>query len=114
MRKKLVIGERSTEHTRVPEVELKKDMIFVNQEKRYYNGHDTGNAWAVKETRTHVFRTDDQVKAVKPIGRSSPLTMVLTCRWIHPITPTQSRLHILLHTFFSSPIPLLGTHFQRS
>lgn len=67
--RRLIIGERVTESTRVARVEYKKYMVFVHQEKKFYPGSggvaDNGadSSWAVKEIRTHVFRKDLTVQA---------------------------------------------------
>jgi hypothetical protein len=62
--KQLTIGSIVTESTHVPKVEIKKDMLFVHQEKKLYGGQGefAPDDWAVKEIRTHVFRTNVEVK----------------------------------------------------
>ncbi|OCF31470.1 hypothetical protein I316_06872 [Kwoniella heveanensis BCC8398] len=59
--RRLRVGDNVTQVVRVPRVEFKKDMIFVQQEIFIYSGRRTRDAlgeddWSVRELRTHVFR----------------------------------------------------------
>ena len=69
----LIIGEKVTEMTKVGKVEFKNDMIFVHQEKTLFMGERRtgGKDHAVKEIRTHVFRTYKAAAATT--SQSEPL-----------------------------------------
>ena len=49
--------------TRVKKVDYKNNMIFVHQEKTLFPGEQQSESddFAVKEIRTHVFRTNEAV-----------------------------------------------------
>ena len=59
----LIIGDAVTEVTRVKKVDYKNNMIFVHQEKTLFPGEQQSESddFAVKEVRTHVFRTKEGV-----------------------------------------------------
>jgi hypothetical protein len=91
----LKVGSSVVEKTRVSSVDYKNNMIFVNQEKVFSQdlkegaavGTDTGTdagsdtdadaEWSVREMRTHVFRTDQGVKAIKRDSRECTNTITL-------------------------------------
>ncbi|GFZ44365.1 hypothetical protein JCM24511_02087 [Saitozyma sp. JCM 24511] len=62
----LPIGAKVSELTRVPKVEFKNNMIFVHQEKTVIP--EGSKDWALREMRTHVFRTDANVRAPEKGG----------------------------------------------
>jgi len=65
----LAIGQKVTEMTRVEKVEFKNNMIFVHQEKKLLpgEGQSWGDDFSLKEIRTHVFRTTEDVSAIKGV-----------------------------------------------
>lgn len=67
----LALGQKVTEMTRVEKVDLKNNMIFVHQEKKLFPGvgQNGEDKFAVKEIRTHVFRTIEDVSAIKGVKR---------------------------------------------
>ncbi|WVQ98423.1 hypothetical protein IAU59_005546 [Kwoniella sp. CBS 9459] len=68
-RRLIRVGDEMTQVVRVPHVDFKKDMIFVQQQISLYSGiryEDPGvegteqDDWSVREIRTHVFRRPDR------------------------------------------------------
>jgi hypothetical protein len=59
--------------TKVNKVDFKNDMIFVHQEKTLFAGEREieDEDYAVKEIRTHVFRTNEGVSGTKAASKWS-------------------------------------------
>lgn len=68
----LRIGEGITQRTKVVKAEHKKGMVFVYQQRNFYEGSGEAEKkagderWAVREVRTHVFRPDEQPGQARP------------------------------------------------
>ena len=56
----LKIGETVTQAVRIADVEYKKGMVFVHQQRDIHTTEVEEGRWAVRETRTHVFRPDER------------------------------------------------------
>lgn len=78
----LRIGEGVSELTVVPKVEFKNNMIFVYQEKTLFP--EGSEDWAVRETRTHVFRTDVGVKGRRKDRGECELNTPSPCSCANP------------------------------